>query len=353
MTARPVEARLSGAQRFVVGMDGIRRAIPMPVAHEAAVTMASPAGDGSGVMSSWSLPSLHWPQVNFRRSAMAVSLVALALGSSVVMARALATPQASTARAANEHVASTPKPVVPAVVAATPTPQKPGLQHILDTFVAPYPNKFGIVVKDLTTGQTATINPAGQVESASLYKLFVAQRIFQRIDLGQLDYGTAAGGDTGRTVDGCLTIMINISDNDCGRALGSILGWGEQNQALGIEGYKETSLASPQQTSAEDVATLLSRLYNGTLISGNASAKFLALLKDQRVNNRLPQGLPAGTVIAHKTGDLDNMVHDAGIVYGPKTNYLVVVVSGPWSAPGNAPGLFANLSSQLWNYFEQ
>jgi beta-lactamase class A len=77
------------------------------------------------------------------------------------------------------------------------------------------------------------------------------------------------------------------------------------------------------------------------------------LLKDQRVNNRLPQGLPGGTVIAHKTGDLDGVVHDAGIVYGPKTNYLVVVTSGPWNAPGNAPAMFADLSRQLWNYFEQ
>jgi hypothetical protein len=30
--------------------------------------------------------------------------------------------------------------------------------------------------------------------SASLYKLFVAQRIYQRIDLGQLDYGTGGRG---------------------------------------------------------------------------------------------------------------------------------------------------------------
>ena len=79
----------------------------------------------------------------------------------------------------------------------------------------------------------------------------------------------------------------------------------------------------------------------------------MALLKDQRVNNRLPVGLPKGTVIAHKTGDLEGVVHDAGIVFGPKTDYLVVVVSGPWAVPGGAPAKFADLSRQLWNYFEQ
>jgi beta-lactamase class A len=181
----------------------------------------------------------------------------------------------------------------------------------------------------------------------------VAKGIYQRIDIGQLSYGQAAGGGTGKTIDACLTVMINISDNDCGRALGTILGWGAQNQALGLEGYPQTDLSTPQQTSAADVARLFERLYRGTLVSADSGGRFLALLKSQRVNNRLPQGLPAGTVFAHKTGDLDGYVHDGGIVYGPKTNYLVVVTSGAWNSPTGAPPLFANLSQQLWNYFEQ
>src|SRR6185369_8478089 len=156
----------------------------------------------------------------------------------------LATPKATTARAASEQPAQTPASAVAAVTPA-PTPQKSGLQQILDDFAAANPGKFGIVVKDLTTGETAGVSAERQIASASLYKLFVAQRIYQRIDLGQLDYGTAAGGGTGRTVDGCLTVMINVSDNACGWALGGgILGWGAQNQALAIEGYNETNLAT-------------------------------------------------------------------------------------------------------------
>jgi beta-lactamase class A len=112
-------------------------------------------------------------------------------------------------------------------------------------------------------------------------------------------------------------------------------------------------LATPQQTSAGDVAMLFSRLYNGTLVSPNSTQRFTDLLKSQSINNRLPVGLPAGTVIAHKTGDLDGVVHDAGIVYGPKTDFVVVATSGPWSTPGDAPAMFADLSTKLWNYFEQ
>lgn len=347
---KPAVAALSPQPRaYTVGMDGIRRPV-MPTPREAVVNMQAAAMEATPV---WQMPSLRLPQIAWKRPAIAFGLVATALVASTVMVGALTTPSNSTARASERSAPAPNAAVKPAAAAAVvPTPQRTGLQQLLDTFTAANADKFGIVVKNMTTGETASINPDRQITSASLYKLFVAQRIYQQIDLGQLTYGKAAGGDTGRNIDGCLTVMINVSDNACGRALGTILGWGAQDQALGVEGYKQTSLADPQRTSAGDVATLLTRLYSGTLVSASSSDKFLGLLKDQRVNNRLPVGLPAGTVIAHKTGDLDGVVHDAGIVYGPKTNYLVVVTSGPWNSPGNAPAMFADLSSQLWNHFE-
>lgn len=349
---KPVVATLLAEERtFTVGMDGIRRAV-MPTPRETLVNMQAPTA--AAALPVWQMPSLRLPQIAWKRPAIAFGLVATALIASTAMVSVLSTPQSTTARAASAERPAAAKVVPPAAarVAAAAAPQKNGLQDLLNSFAAANPDKFGIVVKDMTTGETASVNADRQIESASLYKMFVAQRIYQQIDLGQLSASQPAGGYTGRNINDCMTIMINISDNDCGRALGDILGWGAQNQALNVEGYKATDLSTPQQTSAADVATLFSRLYNGTLVSGNSSAKFIALLKDQRVNNRLPVGLPPGTVIAHKTGDLDGVVHDAGIVYGPKTNYLVVVTSGSWNSPGNAPPLIANLSQQLWSYFE-
>lgn len=341
-------------RRYIVGMDGIRR--PAPISpREMLTNMQTAASEVPAAVAAkpaFSFPAVSWrlpSGVAWKRPAIAFGLVATALIASGITVGVLTTPKTSTAHA---ETASAGKPAEAKAAAPAPTPQKAGLQDLLNNFAAGNLDKFGIVVKDLKTGATASINPDRQIESASLYKLFVAQRIYQRIDVGQLNYGQAAGGGTGRNIDGCLTIMINISDNGCGRALGSILGWGSQDQALKLEGYTNTSLQTPQQTSAADVATLFTRLYDGTLVSPGSSAKFMALLKDQRVNNRLPVGLPAGTVIAHKTGDLDGVVHDAGIVYGPKTDYLVVVTSGPWDSPGNAPAMFADLSSKLWNYFE-
>lgn len=357
-----VASRTQTARRYVVGMDGIRRPVPLtPREMLANMTASEPAAASAPAVMSvtadlptpWRMPSLRLPEIEWRRPAAAFALVAIALtvawgGHALVTPRTTASAEASAADKANSTA-----PAQTAGAPAVPAHSTADLQKIIDNFAASNSDKWGIVVKDLSTGQMASYHSDRQIESASLYKLFVAQRIFQRIDLGQLDYNAQAGGGSGRSIDDCLTIMINISDNTCGRALGDILGWGAQNQALQVEGYKQTDLSTPQQTSAQDVALLLNRLYDGTLLSPNSTQKFMGLLKDQRVNNRLPQGLPAGTVIAHKTGDLDGVVHDAGIVYGPKTNYLVVVTSGEWDAPGNVPPMFADLSQQLWNYFEQ
>jgi beta-lactamase class A len=327
--------RSNAGVRYATGIDGMRRPVTEP-----ALATAEPRrvrrrsrrkvrGNGRPVLA----------------TSLVVVTIALALS-----ATALLKEQnflASNRPAVQAAIAATAAPTP----TATPTPTPPPIdaQPLLNAFAAKYPGKFSIVVKDLTTGQTASINADKQLTSASLYKLFVAARIYARIEAGTLSYTTAAGGGTGRTIEGCLKVMINISDNACGAALGTLRGWGKQNAALKADGYTATSLTSVQKTSAADVALLLERVYEGKLTSTDTDARFMALLKSQRVNNRLPVGLPKGTLIAHKTGDLNGYMHDAGIVYASKTNYLVTVMG----APGVTAAQFASLSRQLWQLFEQ
>ena len=57
------------------------------------------------------------------------------------------------------------------------------------------------------------------------------------------------------------------------------------------------------------------------------------LLRGQQVDDRLPQGLPPGTPLAHKTGDRLHWAHDAGVMTTPRGDVVIVVLSGPWDAP--------------------
>jgi beta-lactamase class A len=54
----------------------------------------------------------------------------------------------------------------------------------------------------------------------------------------------------------------------------------------------------------------------------------IAMLKRQRFKDAIPAGLPEGIAVAHKTGNITNIHHDAAIVYSAHPYVLVVLVRG-------------------------
>ncbi|MBW4061168.1 serine hydrolase [Candidatus Saccharibacteria bacterium] len=334
---------------YRTGLDGIRRNVPSP-REMLAVMQTSELADIAPAVA----PAMHdWQRL---RQAATFSLVATTLTAVGVVTAASAVHTTATAlapataRAAHVIAPGAAASTAPAVA---PSPVDTGLQALLTSF-AGGSSMYGISVTNLSTGETASVNGAAPMEAASLYKLFVASEIYHRIDIGQLTYGQDAGGGSGQNIADCLNAMITVSDNTCGHALGDIVGWGDLNAGLKAEGYTATDLSGAYPTSSpQDIAKLYSRLYGNTLNSPSSNAAFIDLLKNQSLNAQLPSGLPAGTVIAHKTGELDGYIHDAGIVYGPKANYIVVMLSGPWGTPAAANSAFTSLSGQLWNHIEQ
>ena len=224
------------------------------------------------------------------------------------------------------------------------------LKTLVDSLARSAKAPVYISVRDLKTGAMADSGGGTSITSASLYKLFVANQIYRQVDAGKLSLTKKL--PRGKTVAQCLEPMITVSDNACGAQLGDLLDWGSQDGDLHNQGYNGTSLADLPHTDSNDVSLLLARLYANKLLSETSNAAFLDLLKNQTIVNRLPQGLPTGTTIAHKTGDLYGYMHDAGIVYGAKTDYVVTVMSGSWEYPAQAPAAFKTISSQLWNFFE-
>jgi beta-lactamase class A len=207
---------------------------------------------------------------------------------------------------------------------------------VVDGFVAGQSVPFSVVAEDQSTGVRASHLPDRQVLSASLYKLFVAAELLHRIDDGQLHREAVSGDGTGRTVGECIRDMIVVSDNRCGSWGLRAVGYGALDASLARQGFPGTSLASPQHTTATDVARFLTRARDGSLLGPGgeaATGELYRLLQAQQVNDRLPVGLPPGTPVAHKTGDRLHWAHDAGIVDTPRGPLLVVVLSGPWAEP--------------------
>jgi beta-lactamase class A len=71
------------------------------------------------------------------------------------------------------------------------------------------------------------------------------------------------------------------------------------------------------------------------------------ILKRQKFNDGIPAGLPAGTAVAHKTGTITLIHHDAAIVYGPRPYVLVILVRGIQDQKESA-ALMAAISREVW-----
>jgi beta-lactamase class A len=96
----------------------------------------------------------------------------------------------------------------------------------------------------------------------------------------------------------------------------------------GVEDQKAFDRGMNNTTDAAALATLFGKLGRGEVVSKAASAEMIAILKRQQHNTGIPAGLPGGTAVAHKTGTITRIHHDAGIVYGPRPYVLVVLTRG-------------------------
>jgi beta-lactamase class A len=71
------------------------------------------------------------------------------------------------------------------------------------------------------------------------------------------------------------------------------------------------------------------------------------VLKRQTFRDAIPAGVPPGTPVAHKTGSITRIQHDAAVVYGPRPYTLVVLVRGIQDGR-RAQALIAGISKTVW-----
>lgn len=198
-----------------------------------------------------------------------------------------------------------------------------GLQSYLDE--ATRGKNISISVQQLS-GEfwSAESNGDKRMTSASTYKLFMAQFIMNKIDNGQLSWGSSA---LGTNVDGCMYNMIVRSANDCPEYWLSVYGRNSINNYLQSVGYESVFSNSGQvaSTTANSLRKMLTNLYFGDNFSAGNANKLRGLMSSQIYR----QGIPAGTPnqVADKVGFLGGVLNDAGIVYHPKGNYVLVVMT--------------------------
>jgi beta-lactamase class A len=100
------------------------------------------------------------------------------------------------------------------------------------------------------------------------------------------------------------------------------------NVLRGVEDQKAFDKHLNNTTNAQGLAALLLAIVEGKAVDAEASREIVEILQRQSFNEGIPAGLPAGTRVAHKTGEITKIHHDAAIVFAPKPFVLVVLVGG-------------------------
>ena len=205
----------------------------------------------------------------------------------------------------------------------------------------------GYAIVDLTSGdrighlEHATFPTASAIKLAIVYELF-KQAEEKTIDLDDtltLDRKQAVGG-TGVLVEmGTPTLsirdyavlMVTLSDNTATNVLIDRLGMkaiAARMQGLGLNGTKlrrhmmDTAAArrGDENISTPDELARLLEAMNGK-VSGA-----IELLKKPK-DNRLRKGLPEGVESADKSGELEGVRVDAGIVFAKNRPYVLSVMT--------------------------
>ena len=219
------------------------------------------------------------------------------------------------------------------------------------------PGGYSVYIKNLKNNQTFEYKSREIFTSASIYKLAVMYKTFDALKKGELEKDStlsktlASGEKISYSVSEALRLMITISDNESAILIAEKLGWANIEKFLKEEGIENFKLAAETQATAESTAQILEQIYRGEAVSKSASSDMKSLLLAQTVNDRIPKYLPKNIKVAHKTGELETIRHDAGIVYGKKSDYIFVFFSDTQN-PEIAAETIAQLSKEIYNSLE-
>jgi beta-lactamase class A len=182
----------------------------------------------------------------------------------------------------------------------------------------------------------------------------------------ELNAGEDSDGDVYARLGGTMTLrelcdaMIAVSSNLATNLLIEKLG--VQNirrtvSALGADGVqvlrgveddKAFRKGLNNTTTARGLLVLLEKLAKGQAVGPDADAAMIAILKRQKFRDAIPAGLPPAVPVAHKTGTITRIHHDAAIVYADRPYVLVVLVRGVEDQK-NSAALISSLSRTVYD----
>jgi len=276
----------------------------------------------------------------------------------------------------------------PALFAAADT-----LEGRLAKLAKQHQGKVAIAVKNLDNSETVTINADEVLPTASLIKFPVMLEVYMQVKEGKVkleDIVTLKNADkvpgsgilTYHFSEGAsfplrdaVRLMIVYSDNTATNLVLDKIGiastgqrmkvWGFPNTkinakvfkasttSIDAEGTKKFGLGS---TTARDMVGLLEKLYRKDLATPEACKEMIGHMKKCEDATKLKRFLPEKIEVAHKTGSVNDVKTDAGILYLPNGPVAICVLTAQnadktYKADNAANILIGKIGKEVYDYF--
>jgi beta-lactamase class A len=250
--------------------------------------------------------------------------------------------------------------------------------------------ELGISFWDAQTTIQWSYNADHYFHAASTMKLAVLLGVFRQIDRGELaldapvhvrnrftsivnqqpfmlDLSSDADPDVYGHLGKTLTVrelaywMITKSSNLATNLLVDVVGIDTIQHALdelaidgvrilrGVEDQAAFDAGLNNEVTANGLLKMLRVIAEDKAYSENASREMLAIMLDQQYRSGIPAGLPKAARVAHKTGNISTVHHDAGIVYLEGRKPYVLVILTQFSAEKGRSNAVAEVSRDIYN----
>lgn len=250
------------------------------------------------------------------------------------------------------------------------------IRTVAEKYDAQTTGDLGFLFADLKTGKTVVINPDKEMPAASAFKVYLLAEFLRQCESGKYglmdrhelkeEFISPGSGVLCDLLPGMnLTLldyarlMMMMSDNTATDYLYSLTGRDNiKNNVIDAFGLTKTKCDYPckllietyfdrshkvleglgnwrntddyrcltpenDSTSPNDMAKVLKMAYDKTLFSPWVSEQMIDIMKRCHTNSRIPKELPRNLVVAHKTGTMDKVANDCGIIYTAKGDYIL------------------------------
>lgn len=267
------------------------------------------------------------------------------------------------------------------------------LKARLEASIAQRPGaKVGIYYHSLANGAVLAINADAPFHAASTMKVPVMLQYFRDVDQGRIGpdarltlanrfasivdgspYALDAGEDSDSAlyarigtevrvrelVDRMITRSSNLATNavialvgaPAAQATARALGAASIQVRRGVEDGKAFRAGLNNTASARDLGALFHAIGSGRAASAASIAAMVEILGRQEFNDEIPAALPPGTPVAHKTGWISGVLHDAALVRPPgRAPFVLVVLTADIADRSEARRLIQELARSVWEF---